>query len=130
MIEQTELIVTQWNYSPPPEGVTVMDKPGTSLSLDVMGKRKGDKKGLACRFSYRFSVGDQTILEYVGEDSYVIDLADRIDRHELLRMLRNSYSKFSEKFELRKAGTVLWDKSLNVLDESKLDLENILPLLD
>jgi hypothetical protein len=70
------------------------------------------------------------VLEYVAEDSYVIDLADKIDKHELLSMIRNSYSKFKEKFEFRKSATVLWDKSLAPLDESKLNLDAILPLLE
>jgi hypothetical protein len=45
-------------------------------------------------------------------------------------MIRNSYAKFKEKFDLRKLGTVLHDKSLTLLDESNIDLDAILPLLE
>ena len=94
-----------------------------------MKKRAATKKGIACRFSCRFVIENETILEYVAEDSYVIDLADKIDKNELLTMIRNSYSKFKEKFDLRKLGTVLQDKSIGALDETKIDLDAILPLL-
>lgn len=130
MIEQTELIISEWHYHPPADSTNSEKKLLSSLSLDVMKKRKADKKGIACRFSTRFTFGNETVLEYVAEDSYVIDLADKIDKYELLSMIRNSYSKFKEKFEFRKSATVLWDKSLAPLDESKLDLEAILPLLE
>lgn len=130
MIEQTELIVSEWHYQPPMNSIYEGKSLVSSLTLDVMRKRAANKKGIACRFSTRFTIENETILEYVGEDSYVIDLADVIDKRELLTMIRNSYSKFKEKFELRKSGTVLWDKSLSLLDESKLDLDSILPLLE
>ncbi len=45
-------------------------------------------------------------------DTYVIDLADVIDKSELQTMVRNCYSKFKEKFDLRKLGTVLENKTL------------------
>jgi hypothetical protein len=44
-------------------------------------------------------------------------------------MIRNSYSKFKETFELRKLGTVLRDKSLLPFDDRKYDLEPLLLLL-
>jgi hypothetical protein len=72
---------------------------------------------------------NETILEYAGEDSYVIDLQDTIDKSELQRMIRNSYSKFKEKFEFKKLGTVLRDKSLLPFDETKYDLEPVLLML-
>ncbi|MEP7377365.1 MAG: hypothetical protein ABI675_28440 [Chitinophagaceae bacterium] len=129
MIEQTELIVTAWHYKPPVHSIDGGRKISNSISLDVMKKRAGTKKGIACRFSCRFVNDNETILEYVAEDSYVIDLEDIIDKYELIKMIRNSYSKFKEKFDLRKSGTVLQDKSLRVLDETEIDLDAILPLL-
>ena len=65
----------------------------------------------------------------MAEDSYVIDLQDVIDKSELQRMIRNSYSKFKEKFDLRKLGTVLRNKLLLPFDETKYDLEPVLLLL-
>ena len=72
---------------------------------------------------------NETILEYVGEDSYVIDLQDTIDKSELQRMIRNSYSKFNEKFEFKKLATVLRNKSLLPFDETKYELDPVLLLL-
>ncbi|MGN6800435.1 MAG: hypothetical protein ACTHJN_00935, partial [Ginsengibacter sp.] len=76
-----------------------------------------------------FVYKNETILTYVGENSYVIDLQDKIDKNELLRMLRNAYTKFDEKFQLRKVGTVLKDASLTPLDEQSINIDVILPLL-
>ena len=78
----------------------------------------------------RFVLENETILEYVAADTYVIDLADIIDKNELLTMIRNAYSKFKEKFDMRKLSTILRDKSLMPLDETKIDLDAILPLLN
>ena len=130
MIEQTELIVTEWHYHPPSQPVAPGKNITQSISFDVMKKRAGTKKGLACRFSCRFTLENEIILEYVGEDSYVIDLADKIDKAELLTMIGNSYSKFKEKFDLRKFGTSLQGQSLRTIDENKFDLDPILPLLE
>jgi hypothetical protein len=130
MIEQTELVITKWQYHPPVNSIE--DNPEklfSSVSFDVMKKRAATKKGIACRFTVRFEFENKTILEYVAEDSYVIDLQDIIDKSELQRMIRNSYSKFNEKFEFKKFGTVLRDKSLLPFDESKYDLDPILALL-
>jgi hypothetical protein len=65
----------------------------------------------------------------VGEDSYVIDFDEVIDEHELLTMIRNSFSKFKDKFDFRKLATVLQNSSLNPLDESMINIAAILPLL-
>jgi len=130
MIEQTELIVTEWHYHPPVNPIEPGKNISNAISLDVMKKRAATKKGIACRFSCRFVIESETILEYVAEDSYVIDLEDKIDKKELLTMIRNSYSKFKEKFDLRKSGTVLQNKSLRSLDETRIDLAAILPLLE
>ena len=130
MIEQTELVVTEWYYHPHVNSIEVEKNISNFISLDVMKKRASNKKGIACRFRCRFVIENETILEYVGEDSYVIDLADEIDKNELLTMIRNSYSKFKEKFDLRKFGTVLQQHSLRTLDEHKIDLDAILPLLE
>ncbi|MDP4283366.1 MAG: hypothetical protein Q8891_03010 [Bacteroidota bacterium] len=129
MIEQTELVVTEWNYNPPSIPIEEPWKISNFITLDVMKKRASTKKGIACRFSCRFVFEQETILEYVAEDSYVIDLADIIDKNELLNMVRNSYSKFRDKFDLRKLGTILSDKSLRTLEENKIDLDAMLPLL-
>src|ERR1051325_2279396 len=130
MIEQTELVVSKWLYQPP---VTSIEDAGekltSNITLDVMKKGTATKKGIACRFTIEFFFEKETILEYSGEDSYVIDLQDVIDKNELCTMLRNSYSKFKEKFELRKLSTVLRDKSLLPFDESKYDLDPVLLLL-
>lgn len=130
MIEQTELIVTKWQYHPPVNSIGEQpEKLSSFISFDVMKKRAAAKKGIACRFTIRFVFENETILEYVGEDSYVIDLQDIIDKNELQRMIRNSYSKFKEKFEFKKLGTVLCDKSLLPFDETKYDLDPVLELL-
>ncbi|HEU5165895.1 MAG TPA: hypothetical protein VFU29_10170 [Chitinophagaceae bacterium] len=130
MIEQTELIITKWQYQPPNKSIEDdPEKLFSFISFDVMKKRAATKKGIACRFTIRFVFENETILEYVGEDSYVIDLQDIIDKSELQRMIRNSYSKFKDKFEFKKLGTVLRDKSLLPFDETKYDLEPVLLLL-
>ena len=130
MIEQTEFVVTEWNYAPPAERLDPDVTVSNFTTLDVMKKRASNKKGLACRYTSRFVYKKETILEYVGENSYVIDLEDKIDKNELLRMLRNAYTKFDEKFQLRKTGTVLKDASLTPLDESSINVDAILPLLE
>ena len=130
MIEQTELVVSKWLYNPP---VNSIDEEGekliSNITLDVMKKRAAAKKGIACRFTIEFVFEKETILEYSAEDSYVIDQQDVIDMNELRTMIRNSYSKFQEKFDLRKLGTVLRDKSLLPFDETKYNLDPVLQLL-
>ena len=129
MIEQTDIIVKEWIYTPP---VNFSDSHNitSSISLEVMKKSAQTKKGIACRFSCKFLHGNDTILLYVGEDSYVIDLGDAIDKNEILTMIRNSYSKFTEKFEFRKPGTILRNKTLVPLDEKNINVDAILPLLN
>ncbi|MEP7163532.1 MAG: hypothetical protein ABI741_02500 [Ferruginibacter sp.] len=129
MIEQTDLIVKEWIYIPP-VNFPDTDKITSNISLEVMKKSAQTKKGIACRFSCKFLNGNDTILLYVGEDSYVIDLDDPIDKNEVLNMIRNSYSKFTEKFEFRKLGTLLQNKTLIPLDEKNIDINAILPLLN
>ena len=130
MIEQTELVVSKWNYNPPVNSIEEAGEKLTSyITFDVMKKRTSAKKGIACRFTIEFIFEKETILEYTAEDSYVIDLQDVIDRNELQTMIRNSYSKFKEKFELRKLSTVLRNKSLLPFDETKYDLDPVLELL-
>jgi len=87
------------------------------------------QKGLACRFSCVFKIDGEFVLEYVGENSYVIDFEDVIDKAELLKMIRNAFAKYNEKFDFRKLGTVLSSTSLSPLNESSIDLDAILPLL-
>jgi len=129
VIEQTEMVVTGWNYTPPAEPLDPKETVSNFTTLDVMKKRASTKKGIACRYTCHFVYKKETILEYVGENSYVIDLADKVDKNELLRMLRNAYTKFDEKFQLRKISTILKDASLTPLDESSINVDAILPLL-
>jgi hypothetical protein len=129
MIEQTELVVTEWQYHPPTSFNKDEDKILSFTSLDVMKKRASTKKGIACRFTCYFVIGDIKILDYVGEDSYVIDLADAIDKNEILNMIRNSYAKFKDKFDLRKMGTILQDRTLAPLEETNINVNAIVPLL-
>ena len=129
MIEQTDLIVTDWNYMPP-DSPASLEKVSSYITLDIMRKSASGKKGLACRFSCRFVNETDTILIYVGEDSYVIDLEDIVEKEEILKMIRNSYSKFKEKFDFRKLGTILNENNLRPLDESHIELEVIYQLLN
>ena len=130
MIEQTELIVSKWLYKPPVNSIDKNEEQLTSyVSLDVMKKRTATKKGIACRFSCEFIFEKELLLEYVAEDSYVIDWQDVIDKNELQTMIRNSYTKFKEKFDLRKLGTVLINIPLLPFDETKYDLDPVLLLL-
>lgn len=129
MIEQTEMMVTNWHYHPPLKPITDETKIISYTDFDVMRKKAPTKKGIACRFSCQFKMGDATVLEYVGENSYVIDFEDVIDKQELIKMIRNAFEKFNEKFNFRKLGTELADKTLSPLNESLIDLDAILPLL-
>ncbi|MBZ5857294.1 hypothetical protein [Flavihumibacter profundi] len=129
MIEQTDLVVNEWIYIPP---VNIPDSGGnitSQVTLEVMKKTAPTKKGIACRFTCRFVNESDAILLYVAEDSYVIDLADKVDRNEILRMIRNSYSKYTDKFEFRKLGTILENRKLPVLEEHNIDVDAIVPLL-
>jgi len=129
MIEQTELVVTKWIYNPPANGLKENEKVIFTVEFDVMKKRVSTKKGIACRFSCTLSVSEEVHLTYIGEDSYVIDLDDYIDKEELMRMINNSYSKFTDKFELKKLSTAFHSSSLPLLNESLIDVNAILPLL-
>lgn len=128
MIEQTELIVTTWHFQP-----SVNDSDYQNLTnftiLEVMRKRAPTKKGIACKLSCRFANGNEPVLDYVAEHSYVIDLDDIIEKKELLKMIRNSFANFNEKFEFRKLGTALHHEKLNPLDETDINLDAIIPLL-
>lgn len=128
MIEQTELIVTTWHFQP-----SVNDPDYQNLTnftiLEVMRKRAPTKKGIACKLSCRFANGNEPVLDYVAEHSYVIDLDDIIEKKELLKMIRNSFANFNEKFEFRKLGTALHHEKLNPLDETDINLDAIIPLL-
>jgi hypothetical protein len=95
-----------------------------------MKKRAANKKGIACRFTVEFIFEQETILEYIASDSYVIDLEDVIDLNELHIMVRNSYNKFKEKFDFRKLGTVLQNQPMVEFDERTYDLNPVLHLLN
>jgi hypothetical protein len=129
MIEQTDLILTEWHYHAPANSHDAEEKFSSFISFDVMKKRAATKKGIACRFSSRFVLKNETILEYVAEDSYVIDLEDVIDKAELQTIITNSYTKYKEKFDHKKMETVLQNKSLMPLDEAQIDYDAILLLL-
>lgn len=129
MIEQTELLVTLWDYKEPGRPIGPGDEVVNYLSIDVMKKRNSIKKGVAFRFRALFVFENETILDYVGEDSYVIDFEDLVDRTEVTRMLRNTYSKFTEKFDFRKIGTALHNHHIRTLNESTVDVDAIVPLL-
>ena len=129
MIEQTDLVVDEWIYIPPPT-LDSINKLTSDLTLEVMKKMAPSKKGLACRFTCRFVNGKDPILLYIAQDSYVIDLEDKIDATEIRKMIANSYSKFKEKYEFRKLGTVLHNTPLNAFDVNSLDISEILSLLN
>jgi hypothetical protein len=129
MIEQTELVINEWTYIPP-EPTHSVEEINSELSLEVMRKSASTKKGLACKFTCRYYAGEKTILIYVAQDSYVIDLDDTIDAVEVHRMIKNSYSKFKEKFDLRKLGTILQKASMHPFDETKMDISEILHFLN
>ena len=129
MIEQTELIVTEWHYYHPTSVIDEKEFIEELTILDAQKKRAPTKKGIAFRFSCRFTFDNKLILNYVGEDSYVIDFDEVIDEHELLTMIRNSFSKFKEKFDFRKLSTVLQNRSLKPLDESMINIASLLSLL-
>jgi len=80
-------------------------------------------------FTVEFVFEKETILEYAAEDSCVIDLEDVIGINELRTMIRNCYSKFKEKFKLRKLGTAVLSKSILPFDETRCDLEPLLRFL-
>jgi hypothetical protein len=128
MIEQTDMVIDEWIYIPPPPSASI--DISQDISLEVMRKDAPTKKGLACRFTGRFLSGEDTVLLYVAQDSYVIDLDDKIDAAEVHRMIKNSFSKFREKYELRKLGTALHDTLLKTFDETKLDIADILAFLN
>jgi len=129
LIEQTELLVTGWDYKEPGRTIGPNDTVENHLSIEVMKKRNSIKKGVAFRFRTLFIFENETILDYKGEDSYVIDFEDVVDKNEVTRMLRNTYSKFTEKFDFRKIGTALQSRSIRTLSESNVDIDAIVPLL-
>lgn len=129
MIEQTEMEVSNWHYHPPTKPITEESKIKSVTNFDVMKKRASTKKGIACRFTCIFRIDGEFVLEYVGENSYVIDFEDVIDKTELLKMIRNAFAKYNEKFDFRKLGTVLSSTTLSPLNEYSIDLDAILPLL-
>jgi len=86
MIEQTDLVLDEWVYIPP-TALDSMDRITSHLTLEVMKKMARSKKGLACKFTCRFVNGKDPILLYIAQDSYVIDLEDKIDAIEIRRMI-------------------------------------------
>ena len=129
MIEQTEMKVTVWNFFHSVDKGE-MENLTNHTTLEVMKKKAPTKKGIACRLSCRFTCGNIPVLDYVAEHSYVIDLDDVIDMNELMKMIKNSFSNFNEKFEFRKWGTIVQNARLTPLDETRLDLNEVLLLLN
>jgi hypothetical protein len=129
MIEQTELNVNKWEYAQPQNLPAVNEHYADVTYLEIQRKSTSEKKGIACRFTCIFKLGDLKILEYVGQDSYVMDPEDGVDKKELLAMIRNSFSKFTDKFDLRKLGTVLQNSSLRPPDEAEMNLDELLARL-
>jgi len=130
MIEQTDLVVDKWAYKAPLNSIDDEEKLTSQLSFDVMKKRAATKKGIACRFTVEFIFEQETVLEYMASDSYVIDLEDVIDMNELHTMVRNSYNKFKDKFDFRKLGTALQSQPMVDFDERTYDLNPVLHLLN
>ena len=128
MIQQTEMIVTGWHFHLPNISNNLPQLTNTT-TMDVMQKRNAIKKGIACRLNCRFKNGDDPILDYTAEHSYVIDFDDVVDKQELLRMFRNSFSDFVERFDFRKLGTVLQYEKLRPMDETVIDVDTVLPFL-
>ncbi len=129
MIEQTELVVDEWIYIEPID-MNAIGEIQSEISLEVMKKTAPTKKGLACRFTCQIKNGTDLMLLYVAWDSYVIDEDDAVDVFEIRRMIKNSFSKFTEKYEFRKLGTALQNTPMKAFDEMTLDLSDIVPLLN
>ena len=129
MIEQTDLVVNEWIYLPPSTSDSD-ENISASLTFQVQKKNATSKKGLACRFSCLFVKGNETILSYIGQDSYVIDLEDRIDANEVWKMIKNSYTKYKEKYEFKRLGTVLQNTPLAPFDETMYDIGEIISFLN
>jgi len=130
MIEQTPLSVTEWIYLDAGNIDEKKDIVANNTTLAVMKKRKGDKKGIACQFTSLFTVNQKIYLNYIAEDSYVIDLADIVNRQELVTMITNSYSKFEAEFNKRKFTTAFISYTMRPFDVNNVDFDAILPLLD
>ena len=129
MVEQTPLVLVEWIYLDPGIINNEKDVIANTTAFEVMKKLKGNKKGLACRFGTLITVNGKIYLNFIAEDSYVIDMADIIDRKELITMISNSYSKFEAEFNKRKFTTAFISYSLGPFYAEKVDLDTILPLL-
>ncbi|MEO6404885.1 MAG: hypothetical protein ABIY51_15970 [Ferruginibacter sp.] len=129
MIEQTALVVSKWDYHAPADPNITESLILENTILDVMKKTAATKKGIACRFSTYFTLDKKDILEFVAENTYVIDFDEVIAEKDLFSMIRNTYKQVKETFDVRKLGTILQERSLNALDESKIDINAILPMV-
>lgn len=58
-----------------------------------------------------------------------MDLDEVIDRAELLVIIGNSFTKFNEYFDFRKLGTLVQSSSISPLNETMMDLDPVLLLL-
>ena len=129
MIEQTDLVVDEWIYLPPAI-VENAEAISSDVSLQVQRKSASTKKGLACRFTCVIQYQSTVILSFIAQDSYVIDLDDVVEADEVRRMIKNSYSKFKEKYNFKRLGTVLQDIELGEYNEQILDVEEIVGFLN
>tara|TARA_R110002050_G_scaffold141251_1_gene266280 strand:- start:34687 stop:35079 length:393 start_codon:yes stop_codon:yes gene_type:complete len=129
MIEQTALETTIWNYTPYPSPIEETQLIPNVISLEVQKKRNSQKKGIALRFTTKFTYEDHLILEFSGEHSYVIDFNEDIDRAELRKMIRNSYQMFKDAFDFKKLNTTLNQRELQQFKDSEVNMDGILPML-
>ncbi len=129
MIEQTALEVFTWKYQEPANMVFDESKLTSNLEFHVQKRRNSEKKGLACRFSCVFMLDGHMLLEYVAGDTYVVDFEDVVDYNELMTMVRNSFEKFKQTFDLRKLLTILNTKTLTPFNDRAYDWEPVLELL-
>lgn len=129
MIEQTALEITKWDYQEISVPGVGLEQIISLVSFDVQRKRNSLKKGIAVRFTCHFTFDNKIILECSGEHSYVVDFEDVINKNELIKMIRNSYELFKEKYDFKKLNTILHSQSLQPLNESNINLDAILVML-
>jgi hypothetical protein len=79
--------------------------------------------------SCRFVNSEEPLLDFVAEHFYFIGFDEIIDKNELLKIFRNSFANFEEKFEFRKLGTILQNEKLRPMDETVIELDSIIQLL-
>ena len=129
MIEQTAFELTTWDYKEFSRPIKETEDILNEVTFDVQKKRNSQKKGIGVRFTSHFTFENERILAFSGEHSYVIDFEDVIDENEIMKMIRNSYQMFKEKFDFKKLSTTLQNRSLKSLNESEINVNAIIPML-